>query len=768
MPAIARIYVAGVIVAGALLLAGSLPTSLPRPLLFVCLVSFACLTASWKVTLPLPVSNGSTLSTSYAAALMALVLLGTEQATIIGVAAVLAQCTVKVRHPYPLYRTVFSMAAEVITIQATALVYAWLEGPTNLLQAAALPKALVGVIATYFIVNTGLVAVAISLSTRKSAWNVWQDNFLWSAPSFMVAGTAGAIAAVVVEQGNQWLAILMLAPVYLIYRTYRVFLGRIEDQRRHVEETQALHAEALAALVQARRAERALAIEKERLAVTLRSVGDGVITTDLDGRILLMNPAAESLTGWRQDEALDEPLDAVFQNVDPQTRARCNNTVSVLTGIDGERRHNRCTLLVSRELTERPIEEIAAPLRDALGRRIGMVMAFRDISDALKAQAERAKASKVASLGLLAGGIAHDFNNILMAIMGNVSMARVTCPTGTAARALDQAQQACVRARQLTWQLLTFSKGGVPFKKTTDLARVVRESASLASRGTNIEFTFDIAPDLWAVSADEGQLLQVFTNVVINAQQAMPGGGTIEIRAENVFEHNSRWEYALSVQEGRYVRVSITDTGMGIPEENLGRIFDPYFTTKPNGSGLGLATAHSIVKNHGGYVSAMSKAGAGTTIHVSLPALNPCDAPAELPARTRNGMGRILVMDDEPAIRMLAVNMLKFLGHEAEVVEDGSSAVEQYARALKSGDPYDAVLLDLVVPGGMGGRETMELLNEIDPSVNAIVVSGYAQDPALTEYRNYGFKASIAKPYTLAELDHTLHSVMATPKYRVH
>ena len=559
----------------------------------------------------------------------------------------------------------------------------------------------------------------------------------------------------------------MLAPVYLTYRTYQVFLGRIEDQRRHVEETQKLHSETIEALLQARRAERALADEKERLAVTLRSIGDGVIATDLDGNVLLINNVAEGLTGWTQEEAAGKPFGAVFRSFDPGTRERRDNAVATVARNDGQPSPTHSTVLVARDLSERPIEEISAPLRDAAGRTIGMVVAFRDITDALKMREERAKASKLDSLGLLAGGIAHDFNNILMAVMGNVSMARATMPAGPAMRALDQAQQACVRARQLTWQLLTFSRGGAPVKKTMAIPRVLKESAGLALRGSNASCTFEIAPDLWSVSADEGQLVQVFTNMMINAQQAMPHGGAIRICAENIVEPG-----AAGGPPGRFVRITVADEGIGIPEENLGRIFDPYFSTKQKGSGLGLATSYSIIKNHGGSVSVESKPGHGTTLRVNLPASTSCELALEPPARITprmgGGPGRILVMDDEASIRLLAVNMLTFLGHDVAVVDNGRTAVEQYAHALKTGEPFDAVILDLIVPGGAGAREAMELLSEVDPGVNAIVVSGYAQDPAMTEYRDYGFKGVISKPFTLEELNSALHAVIGTASSRVH
>jgi PAS domain S-box-containing protein len=770
LPLAARVYVTGVIIGGVFLMVKFFPTTIPDAVSFGALVALACLTSAWKVNLPVHPSSGSTLSVSCAADLMALMLLGPQQAMVVAVAGVWTQCTFNVRRPYPSYRTIFSMAAEAVTMQATGLVYLWLQGEPGL-HMASLPKALVGMSATYFFVNTGLLAGAIALSTRQNAWKVWNESFLWSGPSFMVAGAAGAIGAVVIQRDDHWMAILMLAPVYLTYRTYQVFLGRIEDQRRHVEETQKLHSETIEALLQARRAERALADEKERLAVTLRSIGDGVIATDLDGNVLSINNVAETLTGWTQEDAAGKPFGTVFRSFDPETRERLPNAVATVAWNAGQPSVTHSTVLVARDLSERPIEEISAPLRDAVGRTIGMVVAFRDITDALKMREERAKASKLDSLGLLAGGIAHDFNNILMAIMGNVSMARVTTPKGPALRSLDEAQQACLRARQLTWQLLTFSRGGAPVKKTTAIPRILKESAGLALRGSNASCTFDISPELWSVSADEGQLVQVFTNMMINAQQAMPHGGAIRIRAENIVEPGP---HSAGVGTGRFVKVTLTDEGIGIPEENLGRIFDPYFTTKQKGSGLGLATSYSIIKNHGGSVSVESRPGQGTTLRVNLPASTSSELtlepPARLAPRTGGGPGRILVMDDEASIRMLAANMLTFLGHDVAVVDNGRTAVEQYTHAMMTGEPFDAVILDLIVPGGAGAREAMELLSEVDPAVNAIVVSGYAQDPAMTEYRDYGFKGVISKPFTLEELNTTLHSVMgmSTPSCRVH
>jgi len=774
LPFAARCYVAAVIAAGALVTAHALATASARPLLFTVLLVSACLTSAWKVNLPLPIGS-CTLSMSYAADLMALILLGPAPATIVAVAGAWTQCTFNVRQAYPWYRTAFSMSAEAITMLATSAGYAWFGGGSAALPLAALSKAAVGAIASYFIVNSWIVAIAIGWSTGRSPWRVWHDDFSWSVPSFIVAGTAGTVAAVIIERGNAWLAFLAVAPVYLTYRTYQVFLRRIEDERRHLVETQRLHTEAVEALMQAKAAEQALAHEKERLAVTLRSIGDGVIATDLEGRVLLVNNVAETLTGWTQAEARGQHLASVFRTFEPDTRRRCDNSIGALNAGTDQPRLCRSTILVAKDLSERPIEEIAAPLSDAAGRTVGMVVAFRDITQALHMRDERAKAQRVALLGLLAGGIAHDFNNILMAVTGNLSLARASVSPGSpAAISLTEAEQACLRARQLTWRLLTFSKGGVPVKKIISPGAALNEAARLATRGTNATCRLTIAPDLWLVSADESQLVQVFTNIIVNAQQSMPSGGTIDITAENATEPRERWQYALRAEPGPYVRVSVTDHGIGISEENVGRIFDPYFTTKQVGSGLGLATSYTMIKNHGGHFSVQSKTGEGTTVTVNLRAVPAAlagltvDAVSEPVRRllsSRNAhRSRILVMDDEQTIRTLAVNMLTFLGHEAEAADDGKSAIERYRRAFASGRPYDAVILDLIVPNGIGGREALERLREIDPDVTGIIVSGYAQDPVITDYREHGFKAVIAKPFTLQELRWTLDSVIQAPE----
>jgi PAS domain S-box-containing protein len=762
LPGPARLYVSMVIAAGALTVAAIWPMTLSRPGLFAVLMAAACLTSMWKVTLPLPLSSGATLSVSYTASLMALMLLDTPQAILVGVAGAWAQCVFQVKRRYPGYRTAFSMSAEAITVAAAGAAYSALDGGLSPEAIGGLPRAVVGSIVAYFIVNSWLVAFAIGLSSGRSPWRIWRDDFLWAGPSFMVAGTAGAIGAVIIARENHWLAILVAAPIYLTYRTYQVFLGRIEDERAHLVETQKLHGEAVEALLQARRAEQALAHEKERLAVTLRSIGDGVIATDLEGRVILLNRAAEVLTGSSQAEATGQPFASIFKTLDPDTRARRDNSIEALTRREAPG-PCRSTILVGKGLDEHPIEEAIAPLRDSAGRRIGMVVAFRDITDALRMREERTRSDRVAALGLLAGGMAHDFNAILATVMGNVSMARAhAAPGSAAALSLEEAEQACCRARQLTWRLLTFSKGGLPLKKSIGLGGPLADAVRGATHGAGATCRLEVASDLCVVMADEQQLSQVFDNVLLNAQQAMPHGGTIEIRAENVTERIERWEYALKVVPGPYVRVSFTDTGIGIPAEHLGRIFDPYFTTKQRGAGLGLATCYSILKGHGGFVTVKSTLGQGTTVAIHLPAAGPAADAAADHVRHLQGRGRILLMENEAAAQAVAVNMLAFLGHDTEVVPDGAAAIESYRSALALGRPFDAVILDLV-SGGVGGHETITRLSELDPDVNAIA-AGFAQDPAGAGFRRHGFKAVLSKPFTLQELRSTIDSVIVTPR----
>ena len=364
---------------------------------------------------------------------------------------------------------------------------------------------------------------------------------------------------------------------------------------------------------------------------------------------------------------------------------------------------------------------------------------------------ERLQFSKLESLSTLAGGIAHDFNNILTAILGNISLARLDQQEG---QGLADAERACLRAKALAHQLLTFAKGGAPIKELFSVAKLVTETGSFACRGSNVRCEFRLPDNLWTVSADSGQLGQVFQNLVINALQAMPAGGMIKIQAENLVVGSGG---DLPLNPGKYVKISIQDQGLGIPAESLPRIFDPYFTTKQTGSGLGLATACSIVKAHQGHIAVESTLGAGTVFQVYLPAAE--EKISELPKGDQGvirGAGKILVMDDEELVRKIIGKMLGHLGYEARFAEDGDEAVKLFTQAQQSGTAFDAVILDLTVPGGMGGKAALEKLMRLDPQVKAIVSSGYSDEAVMANYKDYGFTAVLPKPYRYEDLADTL------------
>lgn len=508
-----------------------------------------------------------------------------------------------------------------------------------------------------------------------------------------------------------------------------------------------------------KRAEEALASEKERLAVTLGSIGDGVITTDMEERVVLMNKVAEGLTGWTQQEAVGRPLQEIFHMIDGKTgRPLESPAVQVLqTGATVELADH--TILVSRGETERSIAHSGAPIRDKAGHIIGVVLVFRDTTQQQKMEEDLLRTSKLEAVGLLAGGIAHDFNNILTAILGNLSLVKMSIgPTDPLHRRVSDAETASLRARDLAQQLLTFAKGGTPIKKTVSMKELLKDSIEFVLHGSNVGVEFVISDDLWPVEIDEGQISQVLHNLVINAQQAMPQGGIIKVRAENdlVKEGDKR----IFLKPGRYVRISIRDFGIGIPKEHLSKIFDPYFTTKQKGSGLGLPTSYSIIKKHDGYMTADSELGKGSTFSIYLAASSHDVEPerrSEVPLR---GKGKILIMDDEQAVREVAGELLGFLGYRVGYAEDGAEAIARYREGSASGEPFDLVIMDLTVPGKMGGKEAIQRLLEIDPHVRAIVSSGYSNDPIMGDYARYGFKGVIAKPYQLEQLSKTVHDVI--------
>jgi len=506
-------------------------------------------------------------------------------------------------------------------------------------------------------------------------------------------------------------------------------------------------------------AESRLADGKERLAVTLRSIGDGVIATDTDGRIEMMNRAAEEITGWAIEEARGKHLASVLRIVDELSRKPRDDLVAQVMRENAIIELPRETVLIQKDGGERVVADSAAPIRDAESRIIGVVIVFRDVTAARQADEERTRAQKLESIGLLAGGIAHDFNNFLMGILGNIQFAAEGMEeSDIRLKYLKDAEAALFRARDLTAQLLTFARGGAPVRRARHLGEMIRETATFTLRGSRSRPSFDIPEDLLPVNVDLGQIAQVIGNLVLNAAQAMEGGGIVTLSARNV----DLGEETPALKPGKYVRIEVGDTGNGIPPAVLPKIFDPYFTTKAGGRGLGLPSCLSIIQKHDGWIDVHSEVGAGTTFSVYLPAAEEKPVPDEHgeagPEETACP-GRVLIMDDEEAIRAVMKAMLTRKGFSVDTAEDGAATLERYRNAMEGGEPYDAVVLDMTIPGGMGGKETMERLREIDPAVRAIVSSGYSQDPVMASYADYGFLAALPKPYRIQDLVDALNEI---------
>jgi PAS domain S-box-containing protein len=388
-----------------------------------------------------------------------------------------------------------------------------------------------------------------------------------------------------------------------------------------------------------------------------------------------------------------------------------------------------------------------------------IVGAIMDVTESLKMEEEILKGSKLKSLGVLAGGIAHDFNNILTVIAGNTAMAKTGCNNGEyVLDLLEEIETATGQARTLTHQLLTFSKGGVPVKETASIAELIKESAMFVLRGSNVRCEFDIPEDLWAVEIDVGQVNQVISNLVINADQAMPEGGVIKIFARNI-ESEPIEQSAPSPR--RQVCITIEDQGTGIQEENLANIFEPYFTTKKDGHGLGLATSYSVIKRHGGDIQVESSLGIGTRFTIYLPvSFSGRIAETQTDEHLVSGHGHVLVMDDEEPVRLTLGRMLCYLGYTVEYADDGVEALEKYVLGLFNKKPFDVVIMDLTVPGQMGGKEAVQRLLAMDPKAKVIVTSGYANDPVMEDYISQGFCGVITKPCNLAKLSQLLDDVL--------
>jgi len=481
---------------------------------------------------------------------------------------------------------------------------------------------------------------------------------------------------------------------------------------------------------------------------------------DRDWTMEYVSEGALDLTGYQPADLRENAKVAYNELVDPEDRQAVWDAVQ--QAVRQKRKFTLNYRIRTADGREKRVWEQGQGVFSEEGDLLALEGFITDVTERQLLEEERLKTQKLESIGTLAGGIAHDFNNLLQGMFGYISMAKVSLDQKEKAGAmLEQAEKALHQSVNLTTQLLTFSKGGRPVRKTIPLRPVIENAVKFALSGSRLNYRIDMDDRLRPVEIDEGQIGQVIQNIVLNADQAMPLGGNIRIEARNV--HTGDPGVPQTLAPGDYVAIAISDNGIGIPEQFLSRIFDPYFTTKEKGSGLGLATSYSIVKNHEGIIDVSSQAGTGTLFTIYLPALPGSAAEADIgpaaapPARR----GRILVMDDEEIVRMVSGELIRSLGHEVDFAEHGDAAVVKFREARTAGHPFDVVILDLTIRGGMGGLETFQKLKEIDPEVKAVVSSGYSDDAIVANYRKHGFRAFLKKPYDLAELRSILDSRMA-------
>ncbi len=508
-----------------------------------------------------------------------------------------------------------------------------------------------------------------------------------------------------------------------------------------------------------RLAEDALRDSEERFRNLAETANDAIIGMDENARVSLWNPAATKIFGFTSEEAIGNDLHALITPKRYRERARSAAKKFFETGTGAFVGRSVEVVGLNKDGTEFPIELSISRMKT--GDVWNAAAIVKDIGARKRNEAELAKIDKLKATGILAGGIAHDFNNLLTGILANIGPVKIPLsPDSKDFKRLERAETACRNATDLTQQLLTFSKGGAPVKEIVSLSCILHESVDFCLSGSTAKPQFSISDDLRAINADKAQINHVIQNIIINANQAMPHGGIITISAENIELDDIN---TLALEAGDYVKVSITDQGTGIPENDLKNIFDPYFSTKEKGHGLGLAVCHSVIQNHRGSIVAESSFEDGSILKIYLPASREQVASGPVIIETLLSDvpgGRILVMDDEDFIRDTLGDLLPEYGFEVEVVVNGDKVIERYKKEKESGHPFNAVVLDLTIPGGIGGEETLKKLLEYDPQVKAIASSGYADGPVMANPGEYGFKGAVSKPYKVSILSNLLRDLL--------
>jgi PAS domain S-box-containing protein len=546
-----------------------------------------------------------------------------------------------------------------------------------------------------------------------------------------------------------------------------VIFERCQDERLwEADELELLRGGCLALglALERTRAEELLGQEAERLAVTLESVREAIVVTDPEGRVRLMNRVALGFAGKLWDSARGRLATQLLRLEDPTAKSSIGTLIrQALTLSHPEEVPTVFTL----HLPEGRILSVAvtvAALHVPNQGVQGAVLCLRDITERQRLAEEQLRASKLESVGQLAGGIAHDFNNLLAAMLGNVSLASQMLDTPDELETcLKQTEAAIWRARGLTQQLLTFAKGGAPVARPTDVRTVSRQAVELALRGTNVRLELDFPADLWPAEVDPGQLAQVFQNLALNSVQAMNGQGQVWLSARNVPVTAADRPTSL---HGDAICFAVRDAGPGLSPEAMGRLFEPYFTTRSGASGLGLATAYNIVRRHSGLLTADASPGQGACFSVWLPAtLRPVTRSEPKPISPLGQLrGRLLIMDDDRAVQAVAVQLARRVGLEVAAAAHGEAALDLYRQALAENHPFAAVLLDLTIVGGLGGLDTLRRLRQLDPGVVAIVSSGYSNDPVLANFEAEGFRGILEKPYSADQFVAVLREVLGGGK----
>lgn len=549
--------------------------------------------------------------------------------------------------------------------------------------------------------------------------------------------------------GEEFPATVLLSRIELRGKSLLQATVRDITGRKQVEEELILHRFHLEEIVRDRTAE--LEESERKYRTLVEQSHDGIYIYGCN-HFLFVNDRVCNLTLYSRDELLNMEFcylihadDIEMINDDGTIREGFSEVPNVfqirLIRKDGEVRH-----------IEFSVRRLTYSGENAV---LGVA---RDITTLKKLEEEQRRVEKLESLGLLAGGIAHDFNNFLTAIMGNVSLARTMVEPGSDLyEILTSSEHAASKASNLPRQLLTFSRGGDPVKTIVSMSKLLKDSTGFALSGSNVSAEYSISDDLKQIVADKEQIEQVINNIIINAYQAMPDGGLVHISAENILLGETNPE---AIPEGQYVMITIKDDGYGIEEKHLGKVFDPFFTTKLNGTGLGLATAYSIIRKHRGHIKVTTEIGKGSTFTIFLPS----NISSETAGTNKSGPeklsgGKILVMDDQILVRETAMNMLMKLGYEVDIAADGNEAIEKYIEAMNASKPYNAVILDLTIPNGMGGLATMGELKNVDPDVTAIVSSGYSNAPVMADYSSYGFAGVMMKPYSISQLSDLLRDI---------